>query len=302
MKKQISMLGLSVAALMLMTACSNPVEAKGGTEPVVAPQEYKTDPAIVAMVPAEVKAKGVLTVGVNADVPPIKFVNDDGEVTGLAPQLVDAAAQVMGLKTEMQLTSFDSLIPGLESNRFDLIASISDFQERQTKTDFIDYLYAGNAILASADFEKDSATPAELCGTSIAYIKGTQQQGLLESAAAACTEAGQPTITASGYQDASACILAIKSGQENAAWLDSPTVLYNASNDPELFKSIYNSANPGLYGIAVNKENTGLRDALAAALKSLVADGSYQTMVEAYGLQDSALPELPFNQGGPIAG
>ncbi|MHC6229195.1 transporter substrate-binding domain-containing protein [Arthrobacter sp. MMS24-T111] len=109
---------------------------------------------------------------------------------GPEPQLLRAAAKVLGTEAQFQEGTFDAMVPGLEAKRYDAIASVADFVERQTRIDFIDYLKNGTAIIASKNFDKDQVTPEQFCGMSIGYARGTSQQGNLEKYAQTCAEKG----------------------------------------------------------------------------------------------------------------
>jgi polar amino acid transport system substrate-binding protein len=305
MKRILTLAALSIATVLTVSACANPTETGSSGSPApsnVKALDYEADPAIVSMVPEDVKKRGVIVVGVNPDVPPVKFTDDNGDITGLAPQLVEAAGKIMGLKTEMQMTSFDALIPGLESNRIDMVASIGDFTERQATADFIDFLHASTGILASTSYKGDNVTLMDLCGDRIGYAKGTQQQGLLKSASDGCTAADKPAIDAAGYSSSAEAILAVKSGQADGTWLDSPTVLYNVNKQPADFKAIYTAPKPIVYGMAFKKDDKQFQEAFRAALVKIVEKGGYDSMLESYGLSDLAMPELPMNSGGPQDG
>ncbi|WP_026820009.1 ABC transporter substrate-binding protein [Arthrobacter castelli] len=312
MKNKLSISGLALVAVMTISACSNPGATSptgGASAPDSAPksgaaqQKYETDPDIASMVPEEYQERGSFKVSINPDVPPVKFVNSAGEITGFAPDLLRAAGQVMGLEVNIQKGSFDSMVPGLEAKRFDVIGSIGDYEERRTNIDFIDYMQSGTGIMVSADFEKDKvASPAELCGASIAFIVGTRQQGLIQSASEKCEEKGEAPIKGIGYKNGAAAVLAVKSGQDDAAWIDAPSILYNVRQNPETFKTLWLQPDPGVYGIGVHKDNADFREALRAALLKLVETGAYRELISSYGLEDLALPKIPVNSGGPLAG
>ncbi|QOI65810.1 transporter substrate-binding domain-containing protein (plasmid) [Arthrobacter sp. TES] len=150
------------------------------------------DDAIAAMLPDEIRQKGGFTVSINADVAPVKFIDGDGKITGLNPDLLRAAAKVLGTEAQFQEGTFDAMVPGLEAKRYDAIASVADFVERQKKIDFIDYLKNGTAIIASKTMKEDQLTPEQLCGLSVGYARGTSQQGNLEKYAAACAAKEHP--------------------------------------------------------------------------------------------------------------
>jgi len=290
---------LAGAVLLLGAgACSNPetpgtdVSAKNvGPEVKVA-----KDSKIAAMVPESFAKKGRFTASINPDVAPIKFTDSNGKLAGLVPDLLNDAATVMGLKLDLQRGAFDSMVPGLESKRFDVIASVGDFKERQKQIDFIDYLQTGTAILTSADFKQDKITPADLCGLNVAYARGTAQQGLIEEASKACAKAGKKKVTATGYGDSGSALLSVKSSQADAFWGDSPAMLYNAKTSPKLYKVVY-EATIGPYGIGINKDNAEFRDALRAALLKLVDTGAYDQLLEKWGQENYGMPKMPLNTG-----
>ena len=49
--------------------------------------------------------------------------------------------------------------------------------------------------------------------------------------------------------------------------------------------------------IAVAKDDTRLRDALQAALRAAIADGSYDRVLQRWGLSDAALHTAAINAG-----
>jgi polar amino acid transport system substrate-binding protein len=288
----------SVGLLAGMTACANPTaeDPNAQANEVGTAVESVKDDEIAAMVPEDIREKGSFTVAVNPDVAPVKFVDTNGELAGLVPDLLTAAAGVMDLEIDLQKGTFDAMIPGIEANRFEVIGSINDFKERQETIDFIDYLKTGTAIIASADFEQDQLTPADLCGLRVGFGRGTVQQGLLEKASEDCVAAGEEKIASSGYGDGGAALLSVKSGQADAFWGDAQSMLYNAKTSPELYKVVFKDI-AGPYGMGINKENSEFRDALRAALLSLVEDGTYDRLLEEWGQQEYAMPELPLNSG-----
>lgn len=305
--KKIQIIGVAVLVLVGMSSCANP-EAEGvagdTSDPATDVEERIFEPVseIAEMVPEEYRDEGSFTVSTNPDVPPIKFVDSDGEISGVNTDLLRAAGDIMDLEARFEKGSFDSMIPGLEAGRFDVIGSIGDYEERQETIDFIDYVYAGTGIIAGSEYEMDEALPEELCGSSIGYITGTQPQGLTDAASEECEAKGEEPIAGTNYPDAAGAVLAVKSGQEDAAWIDMPAVLYNAAQEPDIFKVIYTVDDPGIYGIGVSKDNEEFREALHAALLELESNGGYTEILADYGLEEIALEGLPLNQGESIDG
>jgi polar amino acid transport system substrate-binding protein len=293
----------SAGLLAGMAACANPTAGGSNVQanevgPAV---EIAKSDAIAALVPEEIRDKGTFTVAINPDIAPVKFLDSNGEFAGLIPELLTQAGTVMGLEPTMQQAAFDALVPGLEAQRFDVIASIGDFKERQEKIDFIDYLKTGSALIVSADFEKDKVELSDLCGLKISYVRGTFQQGQIEGVSEDCAAAGKEPLKAAGYGDANAAMLSVKSGQSDGFWGDIQSLLYNAKTSPEIYKVVSHDV-AGPYGIGINKEDVEFRDALHAALRSLVENGAYDQLLEKWGQQNLGMPDLPLNTGASLDG
>ena len=297
--RSLPLVAVIATAAVVLTGCANPSDtarvadaaADIGPAPIVV-----RDPGVAAMVPPDVAARGEFTAAVNPSSPPIKFLDGDGAIIGFTPELLSAAATVMGVRMRTQQTSFDALVPGLESGRFDIILSINDFAERRRRTDFIDYLLTGTAMLGSTSIPENALTPEDLCGRSIGFVRGNVQQNLVEAAAGRCVSRGAPPPRGSGFGDINAAILAVQSGQADLAWGDAPSISYNAERNPTRYKLVYRQI-AGPYGIGVNKERAPLRDALRAALLKCVENGTYRYLLTKYGLDDYRLPQMPLNSG-----
>lgn len=138
MKNRI-MAGIAVLGLAAgLTACANPslddTEQQEGAASIV--ESVQKDDKIAEMLPQQYVDAGGFTVSINTDVEPIKFIDSNGEIAGLNPDLLRSAARVLGTEAKFEEGTFDGMVPGLEAKRFDVIASVADFVERQTKIDF----------------------------------------------------------------------------------------------------------------------------------------------------------------------
>ena len=269
----------SAGLLAGMAACANPTAGGSNVQandvgPAV---EIAKSDAIAALVPEEIRDKGTFTVAINPDIAPVKFLDSNGEFAGLIPELLTQAGTVMGLEPTMQQAAFDALVPGLEAQRFDVIASIGDFKERQEKIDFIDYLKTGSALIVSADFEKDKVELSDLCGLKISYVRGTFQQGQIEGVTDDCAADGKESLKAAGYGDANAALLSVKSGQADGFWGDIQSLLYNAKTSPEIYKVVSDDV-AGPYGIGINLEKTGLVRFVNGTLERIRRDGTWNTL------------------------
>lgn len=300
-----TLIAASTTLLMLLgvSACANP-EIEGGSDQAESQSlvaDVQKDDSIAAMLPEKYREQGGFTVSINPDVEPIKFIDSEGEISGVNPDLLRAAGRVLDTEVKFQQGTFDGMVPGLEAKRFDAIGSVADFVERQTHIDFIDYLKNGTAIITASDFPEDTLELLDLCGLSIGYSRGTSQQGSLEKASKNCVEADKPEISVNGYGDAGAGILAVQSEAADAFWGDLPQMSYNVQQSPDSFKIVYEER-VSILGIGIHKDNSELRDALQAALLKLVEDGTYNELLASWGLESTAHPEMNINSDISLEG
>ena len=171
--------------------------------------------SIAAQVPAAVKAKGTLTVAADATYAPNEFIGSDGHtVVGWDADLAKALGQVLGLKVNMVNATFDTIIPGLVSGKYDLgMSSFTDTKERQKTVDFVTYYVAGTSFYVKASGGPDITSLAGLCGHKVAVEKGTTQQADAQAQAAKCESAGKPAVTLQIFNDQNAVNLALSSGR-----------------------------------------------------------------------------------------
>ena len=101
----------------------------------------------------KVKAAGKLVIGVEGTYPPFTYHDDNGELTGLDIELGKAVAEKLGVEAEFQEAAWDSLLIGIDTERFDtVINSVSITDERAEKYDFSDpYYYEARRVVVRAD-------------------------------------------------------------------------------------------------------------------------------------------------------
>ena len=183
--------------------------------------------SIAAQVPAAVKAKGTLAVAADATYAPNEFIGSDGHtVVGWDADLAKALGQVLGLKINMVNATFDTIIPGLVSGKYQLgMSSFTDTKERQKTVDFVTYYVAGTSFYVKASAGPSITSLAGLCGHKVAVEKGTTQQADAQAQASKCQSAGK-SLSLQIFNDQNAVNLALSSGRADVAMADSPVAAY----------------------------------------------------------------------------
>jgi polar amino acid transport system substrate-binding protein len=254
------------------------------------------DPAVAKLVPASIKSKGTLTVATDPTYAPDEFIGKDGKtIVGFDPDLAVALGAKMGLKVKMVNATFDSIIPGLAANKYDLaISSHNDTKERQKVVDFVDYFTAGSAF-----YVKSSGGPAinglaDLCGHKAAIEKGTTQADDAAAQSKKCTAAGKPAVTSLIFPDQNAANLALSSGRADVGMADTPVAGYIVKQSGGQFKLTGGQYAVAPHGIALPK-GSQLTQAVLEALKATIKDGSYGRILAKWGVADLAIKEPKIN-------
>lgn len=273
----------------------------GGTTAVANPTATpdiaeQTDSKIAAQVPSAIASKGTLTVAADATYAPDEFIGSDGKtVIGMSADLSKALGQLMGLDTQMQNAGFDSILPGLAANKFDLgVSSFTVTKEREKVVDFVTYLVAGTSFYVTASDGPDVQTLADLCGEIVAVERGTIQASASQAQSKKCTANGDDAVKTDVYTDQNGANLAISSGRATVGMADSPVAAYIVSKSNGQFKLTGGSFGDAPYGIAIPQGN-GMAKPVQAAMQALIDDGTYQKILDYWGLGDGAIPKSEIN-------
>jgi polar amino acid transport system substrate-binding protein len=179
---------------------------------------------------------------------------------------------------------------------------MNDTAERRGKgVDFIDYFRAGTSVLGKKGNPQNIQSLDDLCGKTVAVQKGTvQETDIHASQQSKCTAAGKPKIDVLTFEKDTDALQQVKTGRAVADPEDFPVAAYNQkiSGNGNDFQVVGTPGfEVGQYGIAVPKEQTKLRDALRAALKAVIADGTYDRILKKWNVTGGALKAAPLNGG-----
>jgi polar amino acid transport system substrate-binding protein len=96
------------------------------------------------------------------------------------------------------------------------------------------------------------------------------------------------------YPDQNSANLAIASGRQQVGMADSPVAAYIVKKSNGQFKLTGKSYNTAPYGIAIPK-HSGLAKPILAAVKKLIANGTYMKILKKWGIQAGAITKPTIN-------
>jgi len=256
----------------------------------------KKQPKIAKMVPAKIRSKGSLIVASDATYAPMEFIAKDGKtVIGVDADLAKALGTVMGLKLKVQNATFATIIPGISSGKYGVgMSSFTDTKARQKVVDFVTYFSAGTSFYVKASGGPNITGLSSLCGKTVSVETGTTEQSDATAQSKKCKNAGKPAVKVSAFNDQGAANLAVSSGRAQVGMADSPVAAYIVKQSHGLFKLSGNSYGTAPYGIALPKGN-GMAKPMLAAVKYLMKQGTYKTILKKWGVQKGAISNPKIN-------
>ncbi|MFD0344501.1 ABC transporter substrate-binding protein [Streptomyces sp. NPDC127117] len=294
---------IAVAGTMLLAACGD--QTKNGPRNSASAQAPFAD-----LLPKEIKDKGVIKVGSDIAYPPVEFKDKSGKTVGIDPDIGAALGKQLGVTFEFQNGTFDTLITGLRSKRYDLaMSSMTDTKDRQqgidseTKkkvgegVDFVDYFTAGVSIYTRKGDDQGIKTWADLCGKKIAVQRGTVSHNLAKDESKKCT--GGRTIAIETFDNDLEAQTRLRSGGADAGSSDFPVAAYavKTSGGGKDFQIVGEQVEAAPYGIAVAKGNDQLTKAVQAALNGIIKNGEYGKIISKWGVEAGAVTEAKLNGG-----
>lgn len=304
-RRLIAAVALAASASLVLSACSSGDSSDSGggssggssksidakADPV---PDLKKDDAAAAMVPAEVASKGTLKVGSDTTYPPNEYVDADGKtIVGMDVDLGKAIGTKLGLKVEFETAPFDTLLAAL-GTKYDLgISSFTDNKQREAQVDFVTYYQAGTVWAVKKGTKLD---PDASCGKKVAVQTGTvQETDDLPARQEKCQADGKDPIEVQKYADQGDATTAVVTGKAEAMLADLPVVLDAIGKTGGQLEQAGKQYDAAPYGIAVPKNGGTLKDAILAAMKSLIADGSYTKILTKWNAEVGAIKEPVIN-------
>ena len=281
-KKLLAML-LALAMVFALAACSGngapaasdaPGTASTEPDPTPAPSEEQDSEASFTTVEA-----GKLHMSTSADFPPYEMTTDDGGFEGIDVEVATAIAEKLGLELVVDDMGFAAALTAVQTGQSDIaMAGITVNEERKEVMDFSNTYATGVQVVIVREDSPiqtiDDLASAAMIGcqadtTGYIYCSDTVENGGY----------GEDHVTA--YETGALAVMALVNGQVDAVVIDNePAKSFVAAN--EGLKILDSEWLVEDYAIAVAKGNTALLDAINQAMAELIADGTFQSIVDKY--------------------
>ena len=286
----------AIVGLALSACGSSSLTSTPGTAAKTTAAAQTADAALVAKLPASIKAAGKIVVGVDTSYPPSEFLAADGKTAqGFDIDLFDAVAQKFGVKVEWKTAGFDSIILGVSSGKFDIgVSSFTINADRKKQVNMVSYYTAGTQWIVPKGNPK-KVDPDNACGLNVGVQKGTVQIDDLAARSKKCTSAGKPAINPIVEDLQVKVNTDVVSGKADAMAADSPVGLYAVKQTNGAVEAVGASYDAAPYGYVLPKAETDFASAITDALKALDASGDYKKVLTTWGVESGAISDFAVN-------
>lgn len=241
------------------------------------------------LVPAAFK-KMTLQVATDATYAPDEYMSGT-KMVGFDIDLMNAIATTLGIRVNENNVTFDSIIAGIKGGRYQIgNSSFTDEKSREKSVNFVDYFQAGEGVYAKSNSKLVFTGFKSFCGWKVAVEEGTSEQTDAKAAAKTCPAGKKLDLTT--FPTQTEANLAVLSGQASVGFVDSQVAGHIVATSQGKFKLLGHAVNVAPYGIATPKTAAGLQlaKAIDAAIKTLVANGTYHAILAKWGVSAGAIP------------
>ena len=212
--------------------------------------------------------KKQLVVATSPDFPPFEFL-DGSQIVGIEPALMQAIADKLGMELVWEQVDFDSIIPGIQAERYDVgAAGITITPDRQKNCDFSNPYFLANQVIV-VNPGSDIQGKADLAGKTIAVQTGTTAEEY-------CMDNGYEILSFASNIDAQA---ALTSGKADAWVVDNEVAVKMAGEQNLTVLDEAMTSEP--YALAFAK-GSDLVDQVNQALSQLLQDGTVEQIFQEY--------------------
>jgi polar amino acid transport system substrate-binding protein len=277
------------ASLMLATSVSAGASPTSG----------KYNAADAKLVPSAYKGI-TLQVATDTPYPPDEFMTN-GVMQGFDIDFIYAVAKTLNIKVKENQAVFAGILLGIGAGRYQIgNSSFTDEKIREKQANFVDYFQAGEGVYAKSSAKVTFTGLKSLCGFAVAVENSTTEQSDARKTAKKCT--ASKTLTVLSYSTQAEANLAVSSGHATFGFLDSQVAGNVVATSGGAFKLVGKAIQVAPYGIATPKTASGQRLAVAiqAAIKTMIANGTYAAILKKWGVTAGALPSSKIVLNGAI--
>jgi polar amino acid transport system substrate-binding protein len=230
---------------------------------------------------------GTLVMSTNPTLPPMQFVDSEGELKGMRITLGNEVAERLCLEPEYIRIEFSAMIPGLQAGRWDVInTGIFWTPERAEMMYMVPYESQAISISVPADNPEGIDEVDDLAGMTVGVEIGGFEEAKLRILADELEEKGLERPQVRTFDNFATAYQALRAGQTDATvTIDSTAAEYAARGE-------FDRAISGLFAtpVALAMANEELANAIVDVMNDMMDDGTYKALLDEYGVLANTEP------------
>ncbi len=254
--------------------------------------------------PDAIKTSGKMISVNNGSFPPYEIVTGT-EMTGASADLTDAIGQVLGVKIEhATVGGLPALLAGVNSGRYQFaFGPVGDYKDREAANDFVDWVKEYVVFAALKGNPKGITSLDTACGQRISVMAGGSAERVIKAQSDKCTTEGKSAVEVQSYTDQPASILAVRSERADAFFSSQAPLTYfvsQANGQLELTGVGQKNGFEDIFQGAVVPKGSPLGPIMIDAIKVLMDNGAYATIMKKWGLENNMITQPGLNLGGQL--
>lgn len=223
---------------------------------------------------ASIKDAGKIRIGMEGTFRPWGYHDASGALVGMEKEIGDLIATDLGVEAEYIETQWDSLIAGIDADRYDIVINnVGPTEERRKKYDFsITYVASEGKVAVRQD--SDLKQVSDISGHTAASSETSNFRTMLEGE-------GATIVTVTGFDEAIEQVIA---GRVDCCGNDAVTFAAYSQEHPDapirLLEGTLGDASES--AILMPKDQPELKEAIDASLKKHMDNGDLKGIYEKY--------------------
>lgn len=223
---------------------------------------------------------------------------DGNKPSGFDSDLVSEIAARMCLKPEFVDLNFTGLFPALMAKKFDIVAArVGITEERKAQLDFVPVFKGGLRLVVNKSSDLRFKTESDVCGHPVAIVAGSTQMAALERVKDECPS--DKPMTMKVFTNQIEAMNEVAKESVSAAYVDWPVAANLIQVRPDDFveaSPVLSGKGPNTArnrnGLVIRKGEKATYDPVVAAFEAVVADGTYDKLLEKWNLGDGDIRKL----------
>lgn len=242
-------------------------------------------------------AEGKISFSTNPTLRPLQYIDAKGALQGMNIELGDEIAKRLCLQVEYIRMDFPAMYAALKAGRFDGVNTGNFWTEERSKIMFtVPYALSAIDIVMAPDRKYKFTSADELEGLAIAVEADSYQERWLREREKDNVAKGRKSIRILSFATASEVMAALRAGQMDLAALPN----YAAAEFVRRGQATMVLAGQGGTPTMMSFRSKSVAEAVAKALTDMRNDGTYDKILDEYGMTKLPEKRITIRGTGPV--